>query len=60
MPVISCRRCDKVLQYERLKDLPFFPFCSKKCRLLDLGKWFDGEHRIEGNAENEEAPPKGR
>lgn len=55
MPVIACRRCNKVLQYERLKDLPFFPFCSKKCKLLDLGQWFDGEHRIAGDAEE---PPK--
>lgn len=22
------------------------PFCSKRCKLVDLGKWFDGEHVI--------------
>lgn len=22
------------------------PFCSKRCRLLDLGKWLGEEHRI--------------
>ncbi len=25
-----------------------FPFCSERCRLLDLGKWFDGQYRIPG------------
>ena len=58
MPVIACRRCRKVLQYERLKDLPFFPFCSKKCQLLDLGKWLDGEHRIKGDPESAQPPPR--
>jgi endogenous inhibitor of DNA gyrase (YacG/DUF329 family) len=27
---------------------PNFPFCSKRCRLLDLGRWFDGQYRIPG------------
>jgi hypothetical protein len=22
------------------------PFCSKRCRLIDLGKWLGGEHVI--------------
>jgi endogenous inhibitor of DNA gyrase (YacG/DUF329 family) len=22
------------------------PFCSKRCRLLDLGKWFNEEHQL--------------
>ena len=22
------------------------PFCSKRCRLIDLGKWFNEEHAI--------------
>jgi hypothetical protein len=24
----------------------YFPFCSPRCRLIDLGKWLDGEYRI--------------
>lgn len=35
----------------------YFPFCSERCKLIDLGGWFDGEYRIgpdEGdNGENE-------
>lgn len=23
-----------------------FPFCSDRCRLLDLGKWASGDYRI--------------
>jgi endogenous inhibitor of DNA gyrase (YacG/DUF329 family) len=25
-----------------------FPFCSERCRLLDLGKWLGGDYRIPG------------
>jgi endogenous inhibitor of DNA gyrase (YacG/DUF329 family) len=25
---------------------PYGPFCSQRCRLIDLGKWFGGEHAI--------------
>ncbi|MEE9488688.1 MAG: DNA gyrase inhibitor YacG, partial [Candidatus Brocadiales bacterium] len=33
--------------YESTDELPFFPFCSERCKLIDLGKWVEGEHRIE-------------
>jgi hypothetical protein len=23
-----------------------YPFCSQRCKLVDLGQWFDGEHVI--------------
>ncbi len=29
---------------------PAFPFCSERCRLLDLGRWLDGDYRIPGPA----------
>jgi endogenous inhibitor of DNA gyrase (YacG/DUF329 family) len=25
---------------------PFGPFCSRQCKLIDLGKWFQEEHTI--------------
>lgn len=29
----------------------FRPFCSDRCRLLDLGAWLDGRYRVEPTAE---------
>jgi endogenous inhibitor of DNA gyrase (YacG/DUF329 family) len=23
-----------------------FPFCSERCRLIDLGRWLDGDYRV--------------
>jgi endogenous inhibitor of DNA gyrase (YacG/DUF329 family) len=27
---------------------PDAPFCSERCRLVDLGRWLDGAYRIPG------------
>ena len=43
---ISCRTCGKKLDYGRRGENPFFPFCSERCKLIDLGKWLSEEHRI--------------
>lgn len=24
------------------------PFCSERCKLVDLGDWFEGRHRLPG------------
>lgn len=43
---IECRRCRKVLEFRTIDDLPYFPFCSQRCKLLDLGDWLDEKHVI--------------
>ena len=36
---------------------PYRPFCSWRCKLLDLGAWLDGSYRLPGpEDELEEAP----
>lgn len=27
----------------------FAPFCSERCRLLDLAAWIDGDYRVPGD-----------
>ena len=27
-------------------DNRFFPFCSERCKALDLGRWFGGAYRV--------------
>jgi hypothetical protein len=26
-----------------------FPFCSRSCKLVDLGRWLDGSYRMPGS-----------
>jgi len=25
---------------------PYFPFCSDRCKLIDLGRWLDGKYWV--------------
>jgi len=49
-----CPICGKSYRVQALADLPTFPFCSSRCRLVDLGRWIDGAYAIPGP---EAAPP---
>jgi endogenous inhibitor of DNA gyrase (YacG/DUF329 family) len=42
---VICPICKKEAQWE---DNPFRPFCSERCRLIDLGKWASEDYRIPG------------
>ncbi len=39
---LRCPSCSKLV----LRDEPDFPFCSDRCRLIDLGKWASGGYVI--------------
>ena len=55
---VRCPSCGKTVVRSRQTEAPFFPFCSERCKLVDLGKWFDEEHRISETSEpDSDAPP---
>lgn len=39
---LRCPTCRKIV----LRSEPDFPFCSERCRLIDLGKWASGGYVI--------------
>ncbi|MDN3520718.1 DNA gyrase inhibitor YacG [Halomonas ramblicola] len=43
---VACPQCRKKVEWR--EDNPCRPFCSERCRLLDLGAWADGSHAIAG------------
>lgn len=43
---VACPQCRKKVAWR--DDNPYRPFCSERCRLLDLGAWADGSRRIAG------------
>jgi endogenous inhibitor of DNA gyrase (YacG/DUF329 family) len=43
-----CPTCSKSYTIDSLADLPSFPFCTDRCRLIDLGRWIDGVYAIPG------------
>jgi endogenous inhibitor of DNA gyrase (YacG/DUF329 family) len=46
-----CPICSRTFVAAALGDLPSFPFCSERCRLIDLGRWVDGQYAIPGVAD---------
>jgi endogenous inhibitor of DNA gyrase (YacG/DUF329 family) len=40
---LRCPICKKPVS----PDIKTFPFCSERCRLVDLGNWLDGKYQIE-------------
>ena len=42
-PIVKCPTCQKRGDWFATS---LGPFCSKRCKLVDLGKWFAEEHAI--------------
>jgi uncharacterized protein len=42
---MKCPSCGKPVEW---KDSPFRPFCSERCKLVDLGRWVSEEYRVPG------------
>jgi hypothetical protein len=52
---IVCPQCRKEAPWE---GNPWRPFCSERCKMIDLGMWASEEYRIPGEkAEQEEEKP---
>ncbi|MGE4528018.1 MAG: DNA gyrase inhibitor YacG [Rhodospirillaceae bacterium] len=44
-----CPTCGKPATYETR------PFCSRRCRLIDLGRWIDGDYAIPAVEDDDDA-----
>jgi endogenous inhibitor of DNA gyrase (YacG/DUF329 family) len=51
MKPVHCPSCKK----DVAPDGKSFPFCSERCRLVDLGNWLDGKYRFA--SQNDERRP---
>jgi endogenous inhibitor of DNA gyrase (YacG/DUF329 family) len=44
---MRCPICKKpVDEAEAGKPKSVYPFCSERCKLIDLGRWLDGKYQI--------------
>lgn len=49
-----CPTCGTRFEAESIDAWPGFPFCSERCKLIDLGRWIDGAYAIPGKPPMEE------
>jgi len=53
-----CPVCRKTVQDPsegQSGDSAFFPFCSQRCKLIDLGAWLEGDYAIGVAPDSEES-----
>jgi endogenous inhibitor of DNA gyrase (YacG/DUF329 family) len=48
---VKCPTCRREIDWS---DSPFRPFCSERCRLIDLGAWLTEQRAIPGDSAGQE------
>ena len=51
MTILACPICRRNFDSDQTEAMPF---CSNRCRLIDLGKWFNEEYGLPVDPEAEE------
>ncbi len=51
---VKCPTCRREIDWDAA---PFRPFCSERCRLIDLGAWLSEQRAIPGDAPPPESEP---
>ena len=46
---IKCPHCSEQTAWQ---DNAHRPFCSERCKLIDLGQWADESYRVSGSAQD--------
>ena len=52
--VVSCPRCSAAVRWEAASG--FRPFCSERCKTMDLGAWATEQYRV--GTDDAEIDPK--
>jgi endogenous inhibitor of DNA gyrase (YacG/DUF329 family) len=55
---VSCPRCGTPVAWR--PENPFRPFCSERCRMIDLGAWATERYRVPAEPEREPAGDRQR
>lgn len=50
---VRCPICNQLMWGASTGDWPQFPFCSPRCRLIDLGRWLSDEYRLKPDTTEE-------
>jgi endogenous inhibitor of DNA gyrase (YacG/DUF329 family) len=49
---VACPTCKKKADFS--SENPFRPFCSERCKVLDLGAWAEESYKIPSQSPSEE------
>lgn len=54
--ILPCPRCGEAVAWD--ETARWKPFCSERCKMIDLGAWFAEEHTIPGEPVDPLQPDK--
>ena len=49
--LVTCPTCGTQTEYS--KQNPYRPFCSERCKMIDLGAWANESYRVPDNGHPE-------
>lgn len=49
---VKCPTCRKRIKWN---DNPYRPFCSERCKLIDLGAWATEKYKFEGEVDSDDS-----
>jgi len=52
---IKCPECGKATEYSSANE--YRPFCSERCKLIDLGEWIEGKYSLGSEEHNHTSDP---
>jgi uncharacterized protein len=52
---VKCPTCGRSIEWS--DQSPFRPFCSERCRVIDLGAWLSEKHVIPSNETGTQEAP---
>jgi uncharacterized protein len=50
--IVKCPICEKAVAW--ISSSKYRPFCSDRCRLIDLGEWADGKRSIPSDPDHDD------
>ncbi len=53
-PIVNCPQCGEPTEFSR--ENRYRPFCSERCRLIDLGAWASDRYRVAGDSLDIDGP----
>ncbi len=42
----KCPTCEATFKFASVSDWPSYPFCTERCRAIDLGSWLSEDYRV--------------
>ena len=54
---VQCPICQRLMEGVGPEQWPECPFCSPRCRLIDLGRWLGEDYRVAAPDDDESTEP---